>query len=92
MIRLNCSFIIEKAEDVKLFIEKATELVAFSLRDKGCIQYDLYRSLTNDDRFMIIETWESKEDLKAHSEAEHFKRIVPELHKLSNPTFEQFEF
>ncbi|MDE5774312.1 MAG: antibiotic biosynthesis monooxygenase [Muribaculaceae bacterium] len=92
MIRLNCNIICEDDEKRKAVIEKATELVAFSLRDKGCISYDLYGSLTNDDRLMIIETWNSREDLKAHQESEHFRRLVPQLHDLANMTLEEFEF
>lgn len=92
MIRLNVSMITETEEKAKRLEEVATELVAFSLRDKGCIGYDLYRSKTNNDRFMIVETWNSEEDLKAHSESDHFKRLVPELKKYSNLTMEKFDF
>ena len=84
--------IAETSEAAKKLVEAATELVAFSLRDKGSISYDLYQSKTNDDRYMIVETWESREALKAHSESEHFKRLVPELEKHSNLTMEEFEF
>lgn len=92
MIRLNVSMIAETSENAQKLVEVATELVAFSLRDKGCISYDLYQSKTNDERYMIIETWESREDLKAHSETEHFKRLVPELEKYSTLTMVEFEF
>ncbi|MDE6577943.1 MAG: antibiotic biosynthesis monooxygenase [Muribaculaceae bacterium] len=92
MIRLNVSMIVETEDDKKHLVEAATELVAFSLREKGCISYDLYQSKTNDDRFMIIETWNSAEDLKAHSESEHYKRLSPELQKYSNLTVEKFDF
>ena len=68
------------------------ELVAFSLHDKGVINYDFLQSVTNDDRFMIIETWENEEALKAHSESEHFRRIVPQLKELSTMTLERFDF
>lgn len=84
--------IVETEDDKKHLVEAATELVAFSLREKGCISYDLYQSKTNDDRFMIIETWNSAEDLKAHSESEHYKRLSPELQKYSNLTVEKFDF
>lgn len=84
--------IAETSENAKKLVEAATELVAFSLRDKGCISYDLYRSKTNDDRYMIIETWESPEDLKAHSETEHYKRLAPKLSEYANVTVEKFEF
>lgn len=92
MIRINASMIIETSENRKPLIDAATELVEFSLRDKGCIGYDLYESQTNDDRLMIIETWESEDDLKAHMESEHFCRLVPELQKYSTMTLEKFEF
>lgn len=82
----------ETSENSKKLVEAATELVAFSQRDKGCIDYDLYQSKTNDDRFMIVETWESPEALKAHSETDHYKRLSPELNKYSNITVEKFEF
>ncbi len=92
MIRINASMIIETSENRKPLIDAATALVEFSLHDKGCIGYDLYESQTNDDRMMIIETWESEEDLKAHMESEHFRRLVPELQKYSTMTMEKFNF
>lgn len=92
MVRLNVSLIVEESSKKKPLIETATELVALSLHDKGCISYDLYGSLTNDDRLMIIETWESREDLKAHMESEHFQRLVPQLQEHSTMTIEDFDF
>lgn len=92
MIRLNVSLITETEEKRKKAIEAATELVAFSLRDKGCISYDLYGSLTNSDRLMIVETWESEEALKAHTETDHYKRLSPVLHDAASMTLEKFEF
>lgn len=84
--------ICETGEKAEKLAEAATELVAFSLRDKGCLGYDLYRSRTNDDRFMIIETWEDRDALKAHTETDHFKRLSPKLSEYANVTMEEFEF
>ncbi len=92
MVRLNVSMIVETSENRKPLIDAAIELVSFSLKDKGCIGYDLYESRTNDDRFMIIETWESEEALEAHKATEHFRRLVPELEKHSTMTLEVFNF
>ncbi len=92
MVRMNVSMIVETEENRKKLLERAIELVSFSLRDKGVIDYDLYKSQSNDDRYMIIETWETEEDLKAHMETEHFKRLVPELEKYSTLTLEKFDF
>lgn len=92
MIRINVSLLIEENSKKKALLETATELVEFSLRDKGCIDYDLYASTTEDDRYMIIETWKSEEDLKRHEESEHFKRLVPRLQDLATMTLEKFDF
>lgn len=92
MIRLNVSILIEESENRRPLIEAATELVELSLHDKGCIAYDLYGSLTADDRLLILETWESKADLQAHMASEHFRRIVPQLESLGTLTLEEFSF
>ncbi len=92
MIRINVEMIVETSENRKPLVEAAMNLVAASLRDKGCIGYDLLQSKTNDDRYMIVETWATEEDLKAHSESEHFKKYVPEMEKYSTLTMEKFDF
>lgn len=92
MIRLNCTLLLEEAKNRKAAIEAATELVELSLHDKGCINYDLYGSLTNDDHLLIYETWQSQADLDAHMASDHFKRLVPRLQELTTMTLEQFNF
>ncbi|MCM1520353.1 MAG: antibiotic biosynthesis monooxygenase [Lachnoclostridium sp.] len=92
MIRLNCTLLIEESKNRQPLIDLATELVELSLHDKGCITYDLYGSLTNDDHLMIVETWDNKKSLDAHMKSDHFKRIVPQLQELSTMTLEEFTF
>lgn len=84
--------LIEEEERRKPLVELATELVALSLHDKGCVSYDLFGSLTVDNHLMICETWEDQESLDAHMASAHFKRIVPRLHELSTTTLEKFNF
>lgn len=92
MIRLNCTMIIEKSENRKPLLETAMELVELSLHDDGCVDYDLFGSMTNDDRLMIYETWKNRHDLEKHMASEHFKRLVPRLQELSTMTLEEFSF
>lgn len=92
MIRLNVSMIVETSENAEHLYNTAIKLVEQSLRDKGCIDYDLYQSKTNNDRYMIIETWESKETLDAHMATEHFRKLVPEMQKYATVTITQFDF
>lgn len=92
MIRLNVSLIVEDSSRAKALKEVATELVELSLHDAGVIDYDFFHSTTNDDRYMIYETWQSEDDLKRHQETEHFRRLVPRLQELATLTTERFDF
>lgn len=56
MIRLNV-FIRTTDTGRDEIVRTAKELVAASLRDEGCISYDLYESTTRRDVLMICETW-----------------------------------
>lgn len=82
----------ETEENRRKAIALATELVELSLHDKGCVEYDLFGSLTNSDRLMIYETWQDEASLKAHMASPHFQRLVPEIEKVATLTLEQFNF
>ena len=64
MIRLNV-FIQVSAENRAAVLESAKELVAYSLKDNGCIAYDVFESATRSDVLMICETWKDAESLSA---------------------------
>ena len=51
MIRLNV-FIQVSAENRAAVLESAKELVAYSLKDNGCIAYDVFESATRSDVLM----------------------------------------
>ncbi len=76
----------------KRAVDAAIELVELSLHDKGCVTYEAFGSLTYDNHIQIVETWEDEECLKAHSESEHFRRLVPELEECGTLTLEKFTF
>lgn len=92
MIRLNCFLEIADSSLKQKAIDTAIELVELSLHDKGCIAYEAFTSLTSDNHIEIVETWEDEASLKAHSESEHFRRLVPELEKCGTLTLEKFNF
>ena len=53
--------------------------------------YDVFESATRGEVFMICETWESAEALKAHSESDHFKEYVAAMQACGTLKVEQFE-
>lgn len=91
MIRLNV-FIQVAESNRAAALEAAKELVAQSLKDNGCIAYDVYESSTHDDVLMICETWTDAEALAAHEKAEHFATLVPKIQALGSMKLEKFEF
>lgn len=92
MIRINCFLLLEDVRKKEALKFVATELVEESLREKGCIAYGLFESCLVDNHMMICETWASEEDLKAHQESEHYKRLAPKLREIATLTVEKFNF
>lgn len=65
MIRLNV-FIQAEEKNYDQVVTAAKELVAASLKDNGCVAYDLFQSSTRKDVLMICETWKDAASLTAH--------------------------
>jgi quinol monooxygenase YgiN len=78
MVICNCLFTSETT-DMKDFYKILCDegLVEGSRADKGNIQYDFYISVEDPKRMMLIEQWETIEDLQAHSETELFQKFRP---------------
>ncbi len=91
MVRLNV-FIQVSAENRTVVVEAAKELVAASLKDNGCIAYDIFESATRKDVLMICETWKDEESLAAHEKADHFVTLVPKIQGLASMKLEKFNF
>ncbi|MDP3897008.1 MAG: putative quinol monooxygenase [Mesorhizobium sp.] len=53
--------------------EPAAACIAETVKEKGCISYELFQSLGEPDRLVFVERWETREDLTAHSKAPHLK-------------------
>ena len=68
MIRLNV-FIKTSVENREKVLEITKKLVEGSVRDAGCIAYDVFASGTNPESLFICETWENEESLAAHGKA-----------------------
>ena len=91
MIRLNCFIQVEESKREQV-LALAKELVAASLKDEGCIAYDIFESSTRRDVMMICETWTDAACLDVHMHAPHFTTLVPKIQSLGKMKLEQFEF
>jgi len=65
------------------FKSLAKELIKETLKEKGCIEYSIYKDSEKNNILTFIEKWENMEVLKAHFEAPHFKKIVPQFQELT---------
>lgn len=54
-------------------IAAARASVAETVKENGCISYDMHRSVTDLARLVLVERWESREALARHMETPHFK-------------------
>ncbi len=91
MIRLNVFIRTSEAGRADL-AAAARELVAASLKDDGCVAYDLFESATRPDVLMICETWRDAAALAAHEQTAHFTTLVPRMEQLGELKMERFEF
>ena len=91
MIRLNV-FIRTTDSNREELISTVKEIAAASLKDEGCVAYDLFESATRRDVLMICETWSDAKALTAHEQASHFTTLVPRLHQLGEMKLEKFVF
>ena len=92
MIRLNCFFRIREEKDRNRFLAEARALTEASLKQVGCIAYDIFESATRSDVFLICETWRDDKALADHSASKEFERHVGAMKAISDSKLERFEF
>lgn len=61
---------------MKKFLDK---LVAASLKEEACLQYELYQSTTDENQFIFHETWATQEGLDQHVKQEHFQLFSKQI-------------
>lgn len=91
MLRLNCFIQVEESER-EAVLEAARILTAASLKQEGCVAYDVFESATRRDVLMICETWRDQAALDAHTASEVFAEQAGVLHRLARTKLETFEF
>ena len=91
MIRLNC-FIQVKEENKQEVLEAAKRLTEASLKQAGCIAYDIFESATRTEVLMFCETWKDQESLDAHATSDVFVKETKIIHDLADLKIERLAF
>jgi len=91
MIRLNVFISVEDVNSAKV-LGAAKELTAASLKEDGCVAYDVFESATRPNVLMICETWKDSETLTNHEKSAAFIKNIAILKELTTIKVEKFEF
>ncbi len=62
-----------KPECREAFINGHKACIAETLKEKGCVSYEGHVSVNEPNRYVVVERWETREDLNAHGRAPHIK-------------------
>ena len=65
-IRLTVQLPIKEGEGEAFEAAAGPALAQVKAEDKGCEMYDLFRSVDDPTRYVMVESWASEEDLEAH--------------------------
>jgi quinol monooxygenase YgiN len=62
-----------KPGQVDAFIAGHKKCIAETLKEKGCLSYEGHTSINDPNTYVVVERWETRDDLNAHSRAPHIK-------------------
>ncbi len=88
LIRMNCTLEVKNGKEEEV-LKDAVELVNKSLKDEGVVDYDILKSCTRNNQFLIFETWKNQDCLNKHMNSEHFKKLVPKIQENGNLKIDQ---
>ena len=62
-----------KPDGREAFIKGHKACIAETPKEKGCIAYEGHVSVNDPNLYVVVERWESRDDLSAHGKAPHMK-------------------
>jgi quinol monooxygenase YgiN len=62
-----------KAECREAFIKGHKACIVETLKEKGCLAYEGHVSVNDPNLYVVVERWETRDDLNAHARAPHIK-------------------
>jgi quinol monooxygenase YgiN len=62
-----------KPESREAFIKGAKAFIAETRKEEGCLYFEGHTSIHDPNLYVVVERWESRDDLNAHARAPHMK-------------------
>lgn len=72
------------SENRKEFLQTLHPLIGEIRHDKGCIRYDCYQDVENENTFVLIEEWKTQADLEEHLRSDKFGVLLAALKLLTD--------
>ena len=91
MIRLNVFIQVEDVNRANV-LDAAKELTTSSVKEEGCIAYDVFESATRPNVLLICETWKDSKALSNHEKGDSFIKNIAVLKEFAAIKVEKFEF
>jgi quinol monooxygenase YgiN len=91
MIRLNVFISVEDVNRATV-LAAAKGLTAASVKEEGCIAYDIFESATRPNVLLICETWKDSETLANHEKQAAFIKNIAILKEFTKIKVEKFDF
>lgn len=67
------------------FLKTIQSIVGLVRVEPGCISYDLYQDIEDENSFILVEEWEKKTDFDDHVNRENYRRLIALMGLLSKP-------
>lgn len=71
-----------KPENLEKVLEMYDEMITETRKEKGCISYEFFQDINEENTIAMIEEWEDQECFDAHAKSPHFERIIPQVAEL----------
>ncbi|NVN87611.1 MAG: antibiotic biosynthesis monooxygenase [Rhodopseudomonas sp.] len=62
-----------KPECRDAYVKGSEECIFKTRQEKGCVAYENHSSILDPNLFVVVERWDSRDDLNAHGKAPHMK-------------------
>ncbi|SHI64273.1 Quinol monooxygenase YgiN [Tangfeifania diversioriginum] len=90
MISIVAKFRVHEGQEEK-FLKLVNELSEASQKEKGCIEYMLFKDVKKALDYCIIEKWQDQAAVDEHNNTKHFTNIVPQLTEIAEAEIDIYQ-
>ena len=58
------------------FMRLSSECIDETRKETGCIQYEMFKAIEDENKMFLFEKWQSRENLADHQKTSHFEKYV----------------